>query len=109
MSFDQAAYDVFLQIKSGNTPETIKYLEELRWDLNKTLNGMRWTALHLAAYEGNHQLVEYLVNHGANIHAMNQSGYTPLKLAEYKGFTNLTQILSLEVPCPEKNIEGSSE
>lgn len=108
MSFDQAAYDVFLQIKSGNTLETIQYLEDHRWDLNRTLNGMRWTALHLAAFEGNSQLVEYLVQHGANIHAINQSGYTPLKLAEYKGFANLSEILSLEVPCPEKSIVGSS-
>ena len=108
MSFDQVAYDVFLQIKNGDTPQIIEYLEELRWDVNKTINGLRWTALHLAAYQGNYQLAEYLVCRGADIKALNQSGYTPLMLAEYKGFSNLKGLLGFEMSISEKNIVGSS-
>ena len=107
MSFDQVAYDVFLQIKTGETNDTIQYLEDLRWDVNRTINGLRWTALHLAAYQGDHQLIEYLVCRGADVHALNQSGYTPLKLAEYKGFSNLNGLLSTESHF-EEGVVGSS-
>src|SRR5688572_24619571 len=108
MSFDQVAYDVFLQIKAGNTSDIIQYLEDTKWDINRAINGLRWTALHLAAYLGNYQLTEYLVCRGADIHAMNQSGYTPLQLAEYKGFSNFKDLLSFEVPLSEECILGSS-
>lgn len=107
MSFDQVAYDVFLQIKTGDTPQTIQYLEDMEWDVNRTLNGLRWTALHLAAYQGNLQLTEYLVCKGADVQALNESGYTPLMLAEYKGNSNLKELLSFG-SYAEVNIVGSS-
>ena len=108
MGFDQVAYDVFLQIKTGNTDVTIKYLEDLRWDINRSLNGLRWTALHLAAYQGDYQLVEYLVCRGADTLALNQSGYTPLALAEYKGFSNLNELLTFNMSGAEGTLVGSS-
>ena len=108
MGFDQITYDVFLQIKTGDTHETIQYLEELHWDVNKVINGLRWTALHLAAYQGNYQLVEYLICKGANIQAQNQSGYTPLMLAEYKGFSEMKGLLDFGCLNAEKNVIGSS-
>ncbi|RYP25616.1 hypothetical protein DL767_008327 [Monosporascus sp. MG133] len=56
-----------------------------------------WTPLHIAARWGHDELVELLLNHGANIHALAQDGYqsdvevkdhremTPMSYAYYSG------------------------
>lgn len=44
-----------------------------------------WTALHVAAYNGNAATVEVLVQAGANVHADDGSGKTPLDLAREIG------------------------
>jgi len=89
-----SAYDAFLQIRTRNTPETIKFLEDREWDLNAFLNNFKWTALHLAAYQGDSELVEYLIRKGADLEISNSTGFTPFKLAEYKGNTEICRILS---------------
>ena len=45
------------------------------------LNGDDETPLHLAARNGNPQMVALLMDHGANVHAKNNKGQTPLHLA----------------------------
>ena len=89
-----SAYDAFLQIRTRNTPETITFLEERDWDVNAFLNNFKWTALHLAAYQGDHELVEYLIRRGADLEIANSTGFTPFKLAEYKGNAEICRILS---------------
>jgi len=89
-----SAYDAFLQIRTRNTPETITFIEERDWDVNAFLNNFKWTALHLAAYQGDCELVEYLIRKGASLEISNSTGFTPFKLAEYKGNAEICRILS---------------
>ncbi|MDH5680718.1 MAG: ankyrin repeat domain-containing protein [Spirochaetota bacterium] len=41
-----------------------------------------WTALHGAAYRGNVQIVNYLINIGMDINSKSRTGHTPLDLAK---------------------------
>jgi len=49
--------------------------------------------LHLAAFQGDLELVRYFLRCGANQDLTNTSGYTPLTLAEYKGETEIAGLL----------------
>lgn len=91
--FIVSPYDVFLQIRTGDTPQTIRFIEEKEWDLNANLNNFNWTALHLAAFQGDYKLTEYLLKRGADLHLTNSSGYTPCMLAEYKGNKDICRLL----------------
>ena len=54
-------------------------------DPQRDRGDMRWghsTALHGAAMMGSNLIVQYLVNQGANVHAQNGLGWTPLMVAE---------------------------
>jgi len=66
----------------------------MEWDLNAYLNNFNWTALHLAAFQGNYQLAEYLIHRGADVSIINSSGYTPCMLAEYKGNNDICRLLN---------------
>src|SRR5439155_21142619 len=39
-------------------------------------------AMHAAAYWGKHSMVQFLVDHGANVNPVNKIGQTPLAIAE---------------------------
>lgn len=93
MSFNKAAYDVFLKVKNGSVQETIEYLSDLRWDVSQAVNRLGWTVLHVASYRGNLELVQFLVAMGSDINAENSSSYTPRQLAEYKGHENVVEFL----------------
>jgi len=84
---------VFLQIRQKNTPQTIRYIEERGWLVNENLNNYGWTALHLAAFQGDSDLVEYLLRKGADSTLTNNSGNTPLMLAEHKGNSEVYGLL----------------
>ena len=51
------------------------------------------TALHLAAEQGNLEVVKILLAHQANVHAKNIQGRTPLHLAAYDGKPEVIQLL----------------
>ena len=50
-------------------------------DVNAT-NEADFTALHCAAFTGLPELVQYLVDHGADLNARDWRGRTPFRLAE---------------------------
>ena len=52
------------------------------------------TALHLAAYHNQPQVVRILLQHGANAHAKDSYGMTPLQLAQDAGHQRIIQILA---------------
>jgi len=73
---------------------TVKILDNHKADINaKGESG--WTALHYAASNGHHSVVEYLVNRKADINA--QAGGcpsgTPLHCASYYGHLNIIEYL----------------
>jgi ankyrin repeat protein len=61
--------------------EATKLLVEVGVDVNAT-NEADFTALHCAAFTGLPELVQYLVDHGADLNARDWRGRTPFRLAE---------------------------
>lgn len=51
------------------------------------------TPLHLAAAEGRKNVVEFLINQGANASAKDTQGLTPITKAQQRGFTDVVEIL----------------
>lgn len=48
-------------------------------------SNLGWTPLHLASYFGHKPVVEFLLDQGADINAVNDSGDTPLHKAAFVG------------------------
>ena len=61
-------------------------------DINSTLLD-DWTALHLAANEGHKQIVEILINFGANIEAQTRMNRRALHIACLRGNLDVVKIL----------------
>jgi len=61
--------------------EAAQILIEVGVDVNAT-NEADFTALHCAAFSGLNELVQYFVEHGANINARDWRGRTPFRLAQ---------------------------
>ncbi|KAI0529486.1 hypothetical protein KFK09_002036 [Dendrobium nobile] len=52
-----------------------------------------WTALHVAALKGRAEIVRELINGGAELEAVDDSGYTPLRCAVEAGHTEVALLL----------------
>ena len=61
--------------------EAVKLLLDAGADVN-AVNEADFTALHGAAYRGLNEVIQILVEHGANINARDFRGRTPYRLAE---------------------------
>jgi len=57
------------------------------------------TPLHWAAINGHLSVVEYLVNHNAEINVKNKDGETPLELAKRYGRLNVVDFLKSRGNC----------
>ena len=71
-------------VLSGNTDEEKGRMLNSIFKLNADINSIDsngWTALHHAAYNGDFQAVDMLVNAGANINAFSNQFKTPLHFA----------------------------
>lgn len=77
-------YSIFLYINQGKTENIINYFQNSDTDVNICLNNFNWTPLHIAAYQGNAKLVDFLLKKGANYQIANSSGLTAKGLAESK-------------------------
>ncbi|MDQ7827116.1 MAG: ankyrin repeat domain-containing protein [Candidatus Eremiobacteraeota bacterium] len=77
----------------GNSMESIeKFLEIDGRALTKTNdNGMK--IIHIAVREGRKDLLEYLLEKGAQVDERNEFGYTPLHVAAMCGQTDLARFL----------------
>ena len=60
--------------------------------VNKVYN-YKWTLLHFAAHHGHLEIVECLVQHGANIEACNSKGKTPVAIASQEGYLDIVKYL----------------
>jgi ankyrin repeat protein len=68
-------------IRSPTAEQAVKVLLDAGADIN-AVNEADFTALHGAAFRGLNEVVQYLVERGANINARDFKGRTPYRLAE---------------------------
>jgi ankyrin repeat protein len=68
-------------IRSTSGEEAVKILVEAGADVN-AVNEADFTALHGAAFRGLNEIIQYLVEHGANVNARDFRGRTPYRIAE---------------------------
>lgn len=92
MPFDGGRYQIFLKILNNSTDEVINLIEQ-QSNIDFTLNKYEWTPLHTAAYQGNKDLVLYLLGRGARKERMNMSGLTAEMLAEEKGHWEVCELI----------------
>lgn len=52
-----------------------------------------WTALLFASINGDYDLVNYLIRHGANVNHTSDQGATPLSLAKQEKYDSIVQLL----------------
>ncbi|CAE7204223.1 ANKEF1 [Symbiodinium natans] len=74
-------HDFLDNAKSFNWPAVKTMLQETP-DLINVQPSNRWTALHQAAYEGNAEIVNFLLEKGADPDAQTRSGQTPAEVAK---------------------------
>jgi uncharacterized protein len=83
---------VFGDYKMVGDPEyTLLYYPLNMDELDKVMGDPRWsgsTALHSAVVSGQPSIVQYLVDHGANVNVKTKTGWTPLMMAEGVFFAN---------------------
>ncbi len=92
MPFDGGRYDIFLKILNNSTDEAINLIEQEN-KIDFILNKFGWTPLHTAAYQGNKDLVLYLLGKGAQKERTNRSGLTAERLAEEKGHWEVCELI----------------
>ena len=68
-------------LRSPTAEQAVKVLLDAGADIN-AVNEADFTALHGAAFRGLNEVVQYLVERGANINARDFKGRTPYRLAE---------------------------
>ena len=85
-NFQETALHVAARMGFGEISELILHAakrDSRTFDLMKIENYMGAQALHVAAEKGHTEICEVLLGAGANLHAVDHSGRTPLHLATY--------------------------
>ncbi|MGL5253448.1 MAG: ankyrin repeat domain-containing protein [Brevinema sp.] len=88
--------DFFRAVELNMVPQVIQMINDGA-DINAR-DKMGYTALHIAAWNGNRELVEYLLQLGANPNIATPSGNTPLKFASPTIRRLLNQYGAYEAP-----------
>lgn len=83
---------LMIAAKRGHLP-VVRALLNAGADPNIALHEVAYRALHTAAQEGFDQIVDELVQHGADVNAATQYGETALISAAYYGKTNTVKAL----------------
>ncbi|HTQ27019.1 MAG TPA: ankyrin repeat domain-containing protein [Puia sp.] len=77
-----------------NQPAIARYLVEQGADVGAASNNnFKVTPLHSASAISSYELVEYLLAHGADVHARQASGFTALHSAAFNGKPELVKLL----------------
>jgi ankyrin repeat protein len=82
--------------------EVVQLLLKRRGEYVEAPDADRETALHLAAYYGHLQVTRLLLDYGADVHALNNNGKAPFKLASKEGYHEDAQLL-LEPGATRRN------
>ncbi len=84
-------------ILMGNvTIELAEFILSKGMDVNEAASigdALGWTPLHFAVSNSHEELVEMLVEKGANVNAATKDGLTPLSLAESNEYTDICEVL----------------
>eukprot|EP01015_Nassula_variabilis_P004457 TRINITY_DN130_c0_g1_i2.p1 TRINITY_DN130_c0_g1~~TRINITY_DN130_c0_g1_i2.p1 ORF type:complete len:111 (-),score=18.00 TRINITY_DN130_c0_g1_i2:40-372(-) len=98
MNQKQQNYLLFLKISKGETLEVQKIFNQHNLHPETRLNAYQWTPIHTAAYKGHLELTKFFLERGSRAHIPNQSGQTPLMLAQRNG--NIQICLLYTSPSP---------
>ncbi|MCF6148150.1 MAG: ankyrin repeat domain-containing protein [Candidatus Kuenenia sp.] len=90
-----------IEIEAGNIT-TVKKLLKTNPSLVTATYQNKYTALHLAAHEGQKAIVKALISYGADVHARAKYGDTPLDIAKKKKHLPVVIILEEKNNHPEK-------
>ncbi|KXH34917.1 hypothetical protein CSIM01_01953 [Colletotrichum simmondsii] len=73
--------------------------DEHQDDIRNPFDAMGWTPLHDASYNGRIELVQWLIDEGADGRLVDDSGWTPLHAATVSGHTGVVELLLHNPRC----------
>ncbi|XP_065835337.1 putative ankyrin repeat protein RF_0381 [Oscarella lobularis] len=73
--------------------EMTKKLVEMGFDVNQPCGEVGYTSLHWAVSKESNQIVNFLIEKGANLEAKTKTGRTPIMITVYKGNVDLLDLL----------------
>ena len=88
----ERTHKLLREVVIGGYGANVANLVEAGADIS-TASSTGWTALHLAAYQGDAKLATLLLAKGANLGAKDEKGLTPLELAQLGGYKPVVQLL----------------
>lgn len=99
---------LFLAIRNGLI-EVVRWLLEEKGSLIDTkasvYHGLNdYTPLHFAAYKGHKEIVQLLLDYGANMYALDGNKCTPIQVAKEKGHMQIVRLFQIH-EAPQKLVE----
>ncbi|KAL6821876.1 ankyrin repeat-containing domain protein [Trichoderma sp. SZMC 28015] len=100
-------YDALLSATEGGQNSVIKVLLEHGIDVSSSRPKKAGTPLGMAIRNGHYEVVELLLNNGANYNAVLETDWLPLTLASYEGQVNIAKLfLGLGADINESTSDG---
>ncbi|EDO18598.1 hypothetical protein Kpol_1048p28 [Vanderwaltozyma polyspora DSM 70294] len=78
-----------------NLPNIVKFLLENGASTDITESLFSWNPLFIAAVEGYKEIVQLLLDFGANKYIFDESGWTPMEQATLNGYLDIAELISL--------------
>lgn len=104
----EEANKLLLHVAEEGNLEKVKEAIEIGADINFQDDDFKQSAMHIAASKGHIEIVEFLIENGADLLQMNGVDMTPLHLAVRDGWTSIVKlILSKAEKIPERIINDA--